>query len=335
DTTVFDEGSVHSIWALATDDSDNSAVSDTVYAVAFNSGPRIAVTTPVRGALVTGTFEIEVEPADPRAPIDRVDFLIDGLPIGSARSSPFILTWDSSETPPGNHFLSAMAVGENGLGIAPFVSISLNNSPPRVRLAFPNDGRAVAALGTVPFSAVAVDTVHGAIGDSCVWTSDIDGEIGRGDYFRLTGLSPGTHRISVRARNAWNLSASDEVQLVVRETGTESFCFDIFYTFLLNKCYVCHNPGAPQIPESELDMSSIRTIRQGGRSLRELGLEALVPCRPESSLIWIKVTDDTPPVGNPMPPPGLGTPLTPAEIERLRIWIEEGAPPDEGLDDGC
>ncbi|MEZ4653745.1 MAG: Ig-like domain-containing protein [Candidatus Eisenbacteria bacterium] len=46
------------------------------------------MTTPVRGALVTGTFEIEVEPADPRAPIDRVDFLIDGLPIGSARSAP-------------------------------------------------------------------------------------------------------------------------------------------------------------------------------------------------------------------------------------------------------
>jgi hypothetical protein len=336
DTTVLEEGSVHAIWAMAADASDNAAWSDTAYAVVFNSGPQVALSSPQRGAYVSGEVQIELEPLDPRAPIARVDFLIDGLPIGSSSASPFVLVWDSTLFPPGNHFLSAMAVGENGaLGIAPFVPIALNNTPPRVRLTFPESGRSVAHRGTVPFSASATDTVHGAIGDSLVWMSDLDGPIGRGPYFRRSGLSVGVHRISVKAANAWGLNAGSEIQLEVKENPTYSYCFDLFYIYLLNKCYVCHNPGAPEIGESEFDMTSLATMRQGGRSLRELGIEALVPCKPESSLIWMKIVDDTPVVGNPMPPPGDAVPLLPEEIERLRIWIEEGAPSDEGADEGC
>ncbi|MCA9754765.1 MAG: hypothetical protein KDA27_03110 [Candidatus Eisenbacteria bacterium] len=336
DTTVLDEGSVHRIWARATDSSDNSAESDTVYAVVFNAGPRIRIMSPERSAFVQGDIEIEVEADDPRVPIQRVDFLIDGIPIGSDSNAPFSYTWSSQDYPPGSHFLSAMATGENGsLGISPFVSILLNNSPPRVQLEFPETGRAVAHLGTIPFSASAVDTVHGAIPDSLLWTSSIDGEIGRGGYFWKSGLTPGVHDIVVSARNAWGLESSDEIQLVVRETPTISLCWDMFYPFILTECYVCHNPGAPEIPDSEFDMSTWITMLEGGKSQRELGLRALVPCKPDSSLIWIKITDDTPLVGDPMPPPDSREPLTPEQKEMIRIWIEEGAPPDEGLEGGC
>ena len=336
DTTPLEEGSVHTISAMATDASENSATSDTVYAVVFNSGPKVRITSPVRGGFVGGEIEILVEPDDPRVPVVRVDFLIDGLPIGSDVSSPFAFVWDSADYPPGNHFLTAMAVGDNGsLGISPFVPILLNNSPPRVRLTFPEDGRTVARLGTVPFSASAVDTVLGVIADSLRWVSDLDGELGRGGYFWISGLSAGLHRIEVSARNAWGLVSTDEIQLLVRQESSVSLCWDMFFPFLLTECYVCHNGGAPEYSTSEFDMSSLITMLEGGKSQRELGLRALVPCKPDSSLIWIKLTDPTPPVGDPMPPPGTRDPLSPERMEKIRTWIEEGAPPDEGLEGGC
>ena len=336
-TTELEEASIHAIWALATDTSDNTAWSDTLYAVVFNEGPQVVMRYPENGAFISGDVPLEVEPLDPRTPISRVDFLIDGLPIGSDSSSPFTIEWDSTVLPPGDHFLSAMAWGDNNaLGIAPFVPVVLNNHPPRVRLTFPETRRTVARRGTVPFSASAIDTVHGAIGDSLVWTSDLDGPLGRGEYLRVTDLSPGVHRISVEAFNAWGLRATSEIDLIVNETPSYSYCFEIFLSFLLNKCYVCHNPGAPEIGDSEFDMTSLATIAQGGRSLRELGIEALVPCKPDSSLFYVKIVDETPVVGTPMPPPGESVPLLPEEIEKLRIWIEEGAPPDEGAtDEGC
>lgn len=336
DTTPVDEGSIHSLWARAVDTSENEAFSDTVYAVVFNAGPQVTLVEPEAQSLVTGEITLRAEPVDPRVPITRVDFLVDGIPLGSSSTSPFEVDWDSAVLSPGDHFLSAMAFGENNaIGISPFIPVSINNSPPRVQATFPEDGRRVAKLGMVPFSAVAVDTVHGAIDDSLVWSSDLDGEFGRGPYLQYDELSVGVHRITVSASNAWGLTGSDEIQIVVRPEPTYSFCWDLYFPFLINTCYTCHTPNDETWPEHEFDMSSFNTTLAGGRSLRELGIKTIVPCKPDSSLLWIKVSDETPPVGDPMPPPGDLQPLTPEQLEKVRTWIEEGAPPDGGSEDGC
>jgi hypothetical protein len=338
DTTPLEEGSIHQLWAEALDTSDNATTTDTVFAVVFNAGPQIRLTAPETGALVAGEITLTAEPVDPRTPLLRIDFLVDGIPLGSASTSPFEVTWDSAIMEPGSHFLSAMAFGENNqIGISPFVQVSINNSPPRVRATFPEDGRRVAERGIVPFSATAVDTVHGSIGDSLVWVSDLDGEFGLGHYLRYDELSIGVHRVTASATNAWGLTGSHEIQVIV-DTPTYDFCWDLYFPFLITSCYACHTPTDEEYyPESEYDMSSYNATLAGGKSLRELGLESVVPCKPESSLVWIKVYDETPPVGDPMPPPGDLQPLTPEQLERVRTWIEEGAPPPStpGAEDGC
>ena len=65
--------------------------------------------------------------------------------------------------------------------------------------------------------------------------------------------------------------------------------------------------------------------------------ECVYPCRPESSLVYNKITalpPAVPWVGDYMPPPNSANfPTVPSFLaERLRIWILEGAPPDEPED---
>jgi hypothetical protein len=53
--------------------------------------------------------------------------------------------------------------------------------------------------------------------------------------------------------------------------------------------------------------------------------ETIVPCRPESSLVWNKLTSDAPWVGARMPTTGV---LSATLLAMLRTWILEGAPSD-------
>jgi hypothetical protein len=88
---------------------------------------------------------------------------------------------------------------------------------------------------------------------------------------------------------------------------------------LSKNCFVCHGPDAEQ--------------RQGGLRLdqREAAVQrldtgntALVPGEPSVSELHRRITakdDDL-----RMPPPGSGRELSGEQIERLRLWIEQGAP---------
>lgn len=336
DTTRLEEGSVHVIWARAVDASENATTSDTVYAVVFNAGPRVVITAPAAGARVRGEITLAAESVDPRAPIARLHFLLNGMPVAILSQAPFQMTWNTAQVGPGEYFLSAMAFGENGeVGISPLVRLAINNSPPRVKITFPETGRAIASGGTALLSATAVDTLHGSIGDRLVWVSDLDGEIGHGPRLLYRGLRVGEHAISVTATNAWELAATDRVRLTVRAAPTYDFCADLYLNLLYVQCFHCHNPGSDQFWRSDFDMTTYNKMMAGGRSLRDLGIASIVPCRPESSLVYMKIYDARPRVGDPMPPPPDFSPLTPEQIQQIRIWIHEGAPIERGRENGC
>ena len=88
-------------------------------------------------------------------------------------------------------------------------------------------------------------------------------------------------------------------------------------------CTTCHSPASPYWPAHHLDLTSYAGLMAGGRSA---GYETIVPCRPESSLVWNKITQEVPWVGDPMPP--RDAPVAPDILERIRTWILEGAPDD-------
>jgi hypothetical protein len=52
-------------------------------------------------------------------------------------------------------------------------------------------------------------------------------------------------------------------------------------------------------------------------------LTLVTPGNPDASLMWLKVSSNSPPVGSRMPL--LGAPLSSSELATIRDWITQGA----------
>ena len=87
----------------------------------------------------------------------------------------------------------------------------------------------------------------------------------------------------------------------------------------------CHAPGNPPLGLVLTPQFAYTNIV--GVSSREYGIEMRVnPGDPTTSFLYRKVSENPPPVGYQMPAPATGSILTPAEIDRIRRWILQGAP---------
>jgi hypothetical protein len=87
---------------------------------------------------------------------------------------------------------------------------------------------------------------------------------------------------------------------------------------LSDRCFACHGFDAAN-RESGLRLDLRDAALAGGDS----GEPAIVPGDPKASLLIQRVSSDKP--DEVMPPESLHKPLTPADIELLTRWIEEGA----------
>lgn len=86
---------------------------------------------------------------------------------------------------------------------------------------------------------------------------------------------------------------------------------------LSDRCFVCHGfDGKARKAELRLD------IPEGAFAKRDNG-QAIVPGKPEESLVWQRITHSDP--DEIMPPPDSHLKLTSAEKEILKQWIVEGA----------
>ncbi len=88
---------------------------------------------------------------------------------------------------------------------------------------------------------------------------------------------------------------------------------------LSEHCFHCHG-NDPESRKGELRLDSRDAALKGGES----GDAAIVPGQPEKSAIIARIiTDDRDDV---MPPPKEKKPVKPADLEKLRQWIKDGAP---------
>ena len=86
---------------------------------------------------------------------------------------------------------------------------------------------------------------------------------------------------------------------------------------LSDNCFACHGP------DSSTRMAGLRLDRkEAAFEARKTGA-AIVPGKPDESLLYQRISDPKP--VRRMPPPTAHKTLTPAQIATIKRWIEQGA----------
>lgn len=111
---------------------------------------------------------------------------------------------------------------------------------------------------------------------------------------------------------------ADEAPAASRSSEPVRFNRDI-RPILSEHCFTCHGPDARQRRAGlRLDLEA------AARGELESGLRAIVAGQPQESELMARVASGDP--SERMPPPSTGKVLSPAQIELLKRWIEQGAP---------
>jgi hypothetical protein len=78
-----------------------------------------------------------------------------------------------------------------------------------------------------------------------------------------------------------------------------------------------------QLENKDVGYASLVDASAAGPMCAPTGLERVDPGHPETSLMYLKVTN--PPCGSMMPAMGAGPPLTPRQTMQIHDWIAAGA----------
>ncbi len=76
--------------------------------------PAVALTTPFHGETVSGPAVNLAADATDNDVVKRVEFLVDDRLLGTAKASPYLITWDSTRISNGQHRLTALAYDSSG-----------------------------------------------------------------------------------------------------------------------------------------------------------------------------------------------------------------------------
>lgn len=180
---------------------------DLVFAVQAppdTTAPAVSITSPTANSTVHGTQALGATATDNTA-VSRVDFLVDGVTVGSATTAPYSANWNSTSVANGNHTIRARATDPNGnVGTSADVSFAVLNdsTPPTVTLTAPGAGATVA--GSVTVTATATDNVKVA---SVAFLIDGNGvATDTSSPYSVTwnsnGVADGTHTLIARATDS-------------------------------------------------------------------------------------------------------------------------------------
>ena len=95
--------------------------------------------------------------------------------------------------------------------------LSGSNEQPIVTIDEPLDGSSFSFEQTVHFRASASDVEDGALDESIVWTSDIDGNLGNGSLVSASAMTPAEHRVTATVTDSAGSTASSSIVVVITE----------------------------------------------------------------------------------------------------------------------
>jgi hypothetical protein len=100
-------------------------------------------------------------------------------------------------------------------GIDKSKRVKVAAKPPRISIATPVEGATVTEGQSVQLVASVADDQDPRLGDDVVWSSDVQGELGRGGALTVGDLRPGTHAITASVTNPLGLTSTATVRITV------------------------------------------------------------------------------------------------------------------------
>jgi hypothetical protein len=187
--------------------------------------PTVSVTAPAPGT-VSGVIPLTASATDAGSGVKSVQFLIDGLPLGTAiTSSPYTMSWDTGAATNGSHVLKATATDNaantaTSAGVTVTVSNNTDSTPPSVSITAPSG----TISGVVSVTATATDAGSGVAGVQF----KVDGvNIGAEDTtapystsWDTSGATNSTHTITAVARDVAGNVATSSGQVVTVSNPT-------------------------------------------------------------------------------------------------------------------
>ncbi|NQV16525.1 hypothetical protein HQ531_13770, partial [bacterium] len=171
-------------------------------------------------------------------------------------------------------------IGQSGYD---FIDITIENNDPLASIIAPSPNSSFPGGSNVTFTGSSTDVEDGTLtGNSLLWTSNLDGQIGTGSSFTISTLSIGNHSISLVATDSHgassspatrNISITNAPPQVTINLPADGYTTEVGTLLAFNAS--AYDPQDGNLGSSQIDWSSNRDGHfQTGRSFNYSGLSA-------------------------------------------------------------
>jgi subtilisin family serine protease len=210
----------HTLTVKAYDRAGNVRTSAEVGVTVDYSSPVTNISAPAQNAYVRGTVQVSATASDTNG-VTRIELYADGTLLGTATSSPYVVSWDSTTVADGAHSFTAKAYDRVGnIGTSTAVTVNVDSLPPEVALTAPVQGSF--HKGSVVLAATASDNqalykVEFYRGTTLIGT---DFTSPYSLNWNTTGAADGAQTLSVKAYDrAGNVRTSSGVGVTIDNTA--------------------------------------------------------------------------------------------------------------------
>ncbi len=174
--------------------------------------PTVSLTAPASGSVASGTIALTADASDDNG-VDRVDFYINNVLVGSDTTSPYEISWDSTAVADGNYTISVTAVDTASQTATDSVTFTVDNiNDPPLANAGPDKSALVGE--SVSFDG------SGSSDDSGIASYEWDfgdGASASGVFVSHSYAAAGTYTVTLTVTDDGGLTDTDTATVVVNE----------------------------------------------------------------------------------------------------------------------